>query len=160
MTPDDRSILIKQYREGVSLLRQAYDEAPHAMLTWRPGPDDWSIHEIVCHCADTEIVASTRIRMLLAEPAPQITAFDQDTWARSLHYDRLSPDVAFTIIEATRAWTSPLLDDMSETQWTRTGVHSAAGPYSADNWLKTFSSHLQGHADQIRDNIDAWKRSS
>lgn len=160
MTPDDRSTLIEQYRQGPVLLRAAYDEAPPAMLAWKPAPDEWSIHEIVCHCADTEIVASTRIRMLLAEPAPQITAFDQDIWANTLHYDRLSPDVAFTIIQATRAWTTPLLADLSEAQWTRAGIHSAAGPYSGDDWLRTFGPHLHVHADQVRDNINAWKRSS
>jgi hypothetical protein len=130
------------------------------MRDWRPDPDEWSVHEIVCHCADAEMIAATRIRRLLADPEPRITAFDQDIWAGNLPYTTLSPDTAFMVIEATRAWTSPLLDEMSEGQWSRPGLHSVAGAWSADDWLQAFGPHLQGHVEQIHANIAAWKRSS
>jgi hypothetical protein len=160
MTPDDRSILIRHYKEGTPLLRAAYSEAPSAMRDWEPGPGEWSVHGIICHCADAEMTAAIRLRRLLADPEPRITAFDQDIWAQNLPYTTLAPDTAFMVIEATRAWTSPLLDDMSEAQWVRAGLHSAAGAYTADDWLATFGPHLQSHVDQIHDTIAAWKRSS
>ena len=54
---------------------------PRAKLRQRPGPDKWSIAEIVAHLADAEIVISWRIRAILGAPGTPIQAYDQNVWA-------------------------------------------------------------------------------
>ena len=56
-------------------------------LRKRPAPGKWSVAEILAHLADTELVGGFRIRMILGAPGTAITAFDQDAWVTSGHYD-------------------------------------------------------------------------
>lgn len=156
MTPEERVRLIEQYARGPKALREAYAAAPEEMLAWRPAPDEWSVHEIICHCADSEMSGAIRIRMLAAEPDPQIIGYDQEAWAQLFDYHNRPVEDAFAVIEAVRSWTAILLPRLTEDQWTRTGTHSESGHYTALDWLRIYSSHLYQHVDQINANVEAW----
>jgi hypothetical protein len=157
MTPEERVRLIEQYARGPEALRVALTDAPDEMHHWRPAPDEWSIHEIICHCADSEMSAAFRIRMLVAEPEPRIIGYDQEEWARALDYPHRDLVDALTVIDAVRMWTAPLLTRIPEEIWAKAGHHTESGPYTANDWLSIYAVHLHDHADQIRANIDAWK---
>ena len=70
LTRAERERLIAQYAAGPTRLRAALATVPAEAMTWRPAPAEWSAHEIVCHCADSETNSYARIRFLLAEPKP------------------------------------------------------------------------------------------
>src|ERR1039458_1443807 len=53
-----------------------------AKLRKRPAAETWSVSEILAHLADTEIVCSFRMRLILGAPGTPIAAFDQDAWVR------------------------------------------------------------------------------
>ena len=38
------------------------------------------------------------------------------------------------------------------------GVHSESGPYAVETWLEIYGVHAHVHADQIRNNREAWAR--
>jgi hypothetical protein len=160
MTPDERTQLIERYAEGAQALRDAWASAPEEMHTWRPAPDAWSVHEIICHCADSEMGGALRIRMLAAEPDPQLIGYDQDVWAITFDYHNRSTDLAFGVIDTVRGWTAALLPTLTEEQWEKAGTHSESGAYSATDWLRTYGNHLHEHVDQINANIDAWTNQS
>ena len=61
-----RQALIQQYADGPARLRGALARVPPQALKWRPAPGEWSAHEVVCHCADSETNAYARIRFLVA----------------------------------------------------------------------------------------------
>ena len=63
-------------------------------------------------------------------------------------------------VAAARARTAPLLVRMSEADWTKAGRHTESGPYTAEDWLRIYAAHLEGHARQIEGNIAAWKATS
>ena len=67
MTPAERERLIRQYAEGPARLRGALARVPEEARKWRPAPGEWSAHEIVCHCADSETNGAARIRYVVAE---------------------------------------------------------------------------------------------
>lgn len=156
MTPEERDHLIRRYNEGAGLLREAYEATPIEMRQWRPEPAAWSVHQIICHCADSEMGGALRIRMLAAEPAPQIVGYDQDAWTQIFAYHERSTDLALAVIDAVRAWTAALLPVITEDQWNKVGHHSESGPFSATDWLETYGNHLHAHVDQIRANVAAW----
>jgi hypothetical protein len=54
----------------------------------------------------------------------------------------------------------PLLRGMSDADWAKAGRHTESGPYSAEDWLRVYAAHLEGHARQIEGNIEAWKARS
>ncbi|MGH2558336.1 MAG: DinB family protein [Thermomicrobiales bacterium] len=80
---------------------------------------------------------------------PTITAYDQEEYARVLHYDRpIAPSLA--AFKAARDCTAPLLHLMTPEDWSREGVHVESGPYRAEDWLRIYAAHAHAHADQIR----------
>ena len=157
LSPQDRAALIERYAQGPALITSALAKVPRDALQWRPGPDKWSAHEVVVHCADSESNAALRIRYLLAEDQPVIQGYDQARWARELDYHAQPLDVALATVEAVRGHTVPLLRRMTDAQWQRVGRHSESGAYSAEGWLAIYAEHLEKHAGQIERNLAAWK---
>ena len=98
-TPEERAARIDRYTRGVALLRDALAKVPEDARKWKPAPDKWSVHEIVCHCADSEVNASQRIRYVLAEKDPVIVGYDQDEWTRAFDYHALPLDPALRALE-------------------------------------------------------------
>ena len=156
MDATERRHLIDQYAEGPARLRAALAAAPAEALTWRPAPDEWSVHEIVCHCADAEALVATRIRMLVADREPLIVGIDQDAWTATLDYHGLPLETALAAVEATRAHTVAELRRLPDEAWTREGHHTETGRYAATDWLRIYAPHLHDHARQIDDNVAAW----
>ena len=114
MDKAERDRLIAAYGEGPSLLKAAWESVPEDARMWRPALADWSAHEIVIHCADSETYAATRIRLLAAEADPVIVGYDQDAWVGAFTYDNLPADVALTVIEAVRALTLRVIEALGE----------------------------------------------
>jgi len=158
-TPKEREELIRRYTEGPAKLEAALSKVPREALKWRPAPDQWSIHEVICHCGDAETVHASRIRYLLAGDGPAITSFDDDRWLRALDYHSrpLAPEMA--AIEGTRAATAALLRLVPDTSWSAAGTHSEQGVYTAEDWLRGVADHLHVHAQQVEDNLAAWQAS-
>ncbi len=156
MTPQERQALLQRYADGPRLLRAALERVPHAAVQWRPAPGKWSAHEVVCHCADSETVSSTRIRFLTGSEGPMILGYDPDRWARRFDYHALPLDMALRQIDQVRAWTLDLIRRFPDDYWSSAGTHSESGAYGAETWLTTYAEHLEVHARQIDRNLAAW----
>ncbi len=156
MTPTERAALIRRYAEGPALLKRTLSRVPAEAMKWRPAPGKWSVHEIVVHCADSETNAHMRIRYLLAETDPLIVGYDQDRWATVFDYHALPLEPALAAIEAVRANTVPLLNRLTEQDWSKQGKHTEVGTYGVEKWMHTYAEHLEVHARQIERNLEAW----
>jgi hypothetical protein len=156
MTPAQREERIDQYARGPLRLRAALAQVPDTAVKWRPAPGRWSAHEIVCHCADSELNAAARLRYLVAEKDPVVLGYDQDHWARVLDYHEHPLEAALLTVEAVRGNTVPLLRRLSDEMWTREGRHTESGRYTVLDWLRTYSDHVENHSRQIERNVEAW----
>ena len=153
----ERATLIQRYADGPARLRAALATVPPAALQWRPKPTEWSAHEIVCHCADSESHASLRIRMLVTDPEPVIVGYDQERWAKDLDYHAHPIEAALAVVDAVRASTAALLNRLGDEAWSRVGRHTESGRYAADDWLRIYGSHVHDHAAQIESNVAQWR---
>src|SRR5262245_42380103 len=54
LTRAERETLIDRYAAGPALLKASLAKVPPAAMQWRPAPREWSAHEVICHCADSE----------------------------------------------------------------------------------------------------------
>ena len=157
----EREALIDRYAEGPSRLTAALAKVPARALQWRPKAGEWSAHEVVVHCADSETNGTARIRYLAAEPDPVvIQGYDEAEWARRFDYHSHPLEPALAVVEAVRANTLALLRRLPEDAWQRGGRHTDSGTYSAEDWLKIYAEHLEIHARQIEDNVAAWRAAS
>ena len=88
MDQEKRDKLIAQYRDGYSAVAEALLKITPEELDARPRSGAWTPREIVHHLAESEMTSAVRLRRLLAEERPVIQGYDQDEFARRLHYDR------------------------------------------------------------------------
>jgi len=160
LSREERTALIEQYARGPRRVREALAQVPAEALQWRPGEGRWSAHEVVVHCADSETNAALRIRYLLAEKEPLIVGYDQVQWARQFDYHAQPLDDALAATDAARSRTVPLLRAMTDADWAKEGRHTESGRYTAEDWLRIYAAHLEGHAEQIERNLSAWKARS
>ena len=160
MSRDEREALIEQYARGPGRIREALAKVPKAALSWRPEARKWSVHEVVVHCADSETNAALRIRTLIAEKEPLIVGYDQDAWARVFDYQAQPLEESLAATSAARGRTVPLLRRLTDAEWRKEGRHTESGRYTAEDWLRIYAAHLEGHAKQIERNVEAWTASS
>jgi len=158
MSPQERQSLMQRYADGPRLLRAALGRLPADAVQWRPAPGKWSAHEVVCHCADSETISSTRIRFLAGEERPAILGYDPDRWAQRFDYHSLPLEMALRQIDQVRAWTFDLIRRFPDATWSREGTHTESGRYGAETWLATYAEHLEIHARQIERNLAAWNQ--
>lgn len=157
LTPSETAVLIAQYAAGPDVLRAALAMVPTAAMQWRPAEDEWSVHEIVVHCADSETASAHRIRVLIAEPDPLIVGYDQAAWATLLNYHARPLDLALEAVTAARSSTAEFVRSLASDAWARSGRHSESGHYTAEDWLRVYAVHLHDHADQIAASVAAWQ---
>ena len=108
MDPHTRQTLIAKYKDGYRAVTDALAGATDAELDAHPAPGKWSAREIVHHLADSEMTSAIRVRLLLASDRPQIASYDENEFARRLHYDR-PVDASLDAFSAARRTTADIL---------------------------------------------------
>jgi hypothetical protein len=150
---DDRAELLRRYLDGTDAVRKAVEGLTDAQLD-QPAADDpangWTARQVVHHLADSEMTSAIRLRRLLAEDAPVIAAYDENAFARRLHYDDRPIDDSLDAMAAARATSAQILERLSDEEWERAGTHTESGRYSVDDWLRIYADHGEDHAEQIR----------
>jgi hypothetical protein len=157
MNAETRKTLIEQYKDGYRRVAEALAGASDVELDARPAPGKWTAREVVHHLADSELTAAVRARLLVAVDRPQIVGFDQDEFARRLHYDR-PIEASLEAFKAARRSTSDLLERLSDEDWIREGSHTEHGRYTLERWLELYAPHAHKHAEQILVARDAGKK--
>jgi len=145
----DREDLLRRYESGAAEVDAALARITDPELDRRPADGGWTARQVAHHLADSEAMAYTRLRRLVADETPTIEGYDEPAWAQRLHYDR-PVDEALAVVRAVRAASLSLLRSLSADEWDRHGTHSESGAYSIDDWLRIYASHCHDHADQIR----------
>ena len=148
MEREEREQLIAQYEDGYRVVAEALVQITPEELDARPLPQAWSARQIVHHLGDSEMIAAVRFRVLIAEDRPAIKGYDQDEYARRLHYER-SYEASLELFRAARASTAELMGCLTEAEWLREGTHSEIGRMGLDTWLRIYGPHAHRHAAQI-----------
>ena len=157
MDAQARKDLIAKYKDGYRVVAEALVGAKDAELDTRPAPGKWTAREVVHHLADSEMTSAIRLRLLLAVDKPVINGYDQEEFARRLHYER-PIEASLEAFKAARRTTGEILDCMTDADWAREGTHTESGRYTAERWLEIYASHAHGHAEQIRVARDAARK--
>jgi hypothetical protein len=158
MDKHERNEKIELYGRGFSLLTEMLKEIPREMWKFKPEPNEWSVHEVLIHLADSESNAALRARKLIAEPGGTLMGYDQDKWAVELGYHDLSFEDALEIVRLVRKTTYELLKKQPDEVFEHTVTHPEyEEPYTFQQWLDIYSTHIPGHIEQIRNNYKIWR---
>lgn len=152
---------IEQYGRGFSLLSAALAEVPEEAWAFRPEPNEWSVHEIIVHMADSETMSALRARKLIAEPGSMLMGYEEARWADALDYKEQNAEDALEIIRLARQSTYELLKRQPDGVFTHSVTHPEYPdePYTFEGWLNIYARHIPDHIEQIKATYQAWKDS-
>jgi hypothetical protein len=149
--------LLERFRRGAELVAVVSTGSAGAEWDFVPAPGKWSLRQIICHLADSEMIGRYRLASVIAEDNPTLLWYDQDAWATNLDYSKRKFSQALETFRRVRGENYELLKDLPEGIFSRTGVHSKTGPLSLKDLLRIYAEHAEGHARQIKEARDAYK---
>jgi len=117
----------------------------------RPAAREWAPVEILCHLRDTELeVNLPRLRRLLTEPAPFISAADPDQWSEARGYLAQDAGAALAAFVDARKQTIAWLATLEDEQWSAPARHALLGPTTLAEIMGVATDHDLLHLDQLR----------
>lgn len=154
----ERDKKIELYGKGYSMLLATLKEVPQEMWKFKPEPQEWSVHEVLVHLADSESNAALRARKLIVEPGGLLMGYDQDKWTVELDYHEQSYEDSLEIVRLVRKTTYELLKKQPDAVFEHSVKHPEYDePYTFEKWLNIYSAHIPGHIEQIRNNYKIWR---
>jgi len=130
-------------------IRAAIAGMSDAQLSQPESAGNWSVRQVVRHLADSDLVWGYRVRMVLAQDRPPLTGYDQDLWARRLHYERAPIDEALDLFSVLRRSNLRLLTNASAEDLRRVGVHAERGEESVEHMVRMYAGHDLLHLRQL-----------
>jgi hypothetical protein len=156
MPGEERTQKIESYGNAYTKLVEALKQFPQEMWSFKPTPDDWSVHEIVVHITDSEVNSYIRCRRFIVEPGKPLMAYDEKLWATVLDYHGQSTEDALGLFQWLRANTYKLIKTLPDSVWSNTVYHPENGTMTLDDWLDTYERHVPEHIEQMQRNYQAW----
>lgn len=123
---------------------------PTKVLSYKPAPDKWCIHEILGHLADIEIVYAYRLRQMLADKKPVIAPMDQDDWARNLGYLETPPAELVALYGLNRHANLRLLQRLKPADLGKSAYHpETKEDFTVAQLIERMGTHGASHLAQI-----------
>ena len=114
-----------------------------------PAPGKWSIHQIVAHLADNEVMSQARIRLMLFEDTPTLVAYDQDRWLNGWMREQEPFEETLERFRVLRRSTVRLLRNSPEHDLRRVGAHTERGVQTPADYLIILAGHDINHLSQV-----------
>ncbi len=137
--------LITAYAKATHILGYATTGLTREDYLATPGPGLWSLAEVTIHIVDAELVLADRIKRVIAEDNPALLAFDESKWKENLFYKPAAVAAAVRLFAANREYVSLILENISEEDLQRTGVHSQAGTLTLQAIIEKANWHFDHH---------------
>lgn len=141
---------IEEYSRGYIMLLEAIEGLTEEQLRFKPAPDKWSIHQILIHVTDSEILSAHRMRKVLAEKEAFLYSFDQDAWVNELGYDQLDREEHLLLFQSLRNSMLPILNNLTAQQAERVGVYPDGARFTFKELLEYRVQHVRDHIAQIQ----------
>jgi uncharacterized damage-inducible protein DinB len=136
---------IAAYEAGGTKLRKAAAGLTREQLLAFPVPGTWSIQQIILHLADSDLIASDRMKRIIAMDDPPLAVWDENGFVAKTHYHEMSAADAVDLFEINRRQTVRLLKLLPEATFARRGIHSEKGPVTLADMVASYARHLEHH---------------
>lgn len=140
---------IESMRKAPRRLRKLIKGLSKKTVRRAPEPVGWSIHDVLAHLCDGEMVLGTRMRLVAAMERPSITSYDQDQFVARLKYGDVPTSALLEWFSQLRAMNVALLERLEDADFARVGVHSERGEESLSTMLHMYAGHDRLHEAQI-----------
>lgn len=158
ISTDETGELLESYGNAYHKLISFLNEIPKEAWQWQPPHHKWTIHQNIIHLADSEAHSYIRFRRFMAEPGSTVPGYNQDSWAKKLHYHNQNTEDALELYRLLRKMTYGLLKQMPIECWQHTIEHSEYGTMKMWQWLRYAENHT--HIFQMKRVYNEWKNQS
>ncbi|MDZ4688679.1 MAG: DinB family protein [Planctomycetaceae bacterium] len=142
--------LLTDYAAGPALLAAAVAGLNERQLRTAAAPGKWSPLEVVAHIADAEILYADRLIRVLGMDRPALPSLDPDAVQSRLSGNLCDLEEELALISAIRTRMVRILRGFAPADFQREGLHSEAGPLTAETLLERVTRHLPHHAQIIQ----------
>ena len=136
---------IDRYAAGGAVPAQWIKGLTRDDLLAHPVPGKWSIQELVHHVLDSDLIASHRMKRIIAEEAPLLISYDETAFAQKLGYDKMNAAAACELFRLNRELTAQVLRAQPESAFERFGIHSQNGKVRLADMVASYTNHLHHH---------------
>jgi hypothetical protein len=131
-------------------LRDVAQRLPDDQQRWKPGPEEFSLLEHVCHLRDLELEGyGVRVERILREDRPWLPDFDGAKVARERDYLAESLPRALESFGAVRARNLEVVSSLTAEQLGRIGLLAPGGEVTIRGLLARMCAHDEEHREQV-----------
>ena len=145
----DRSI-IEKYLQGADQIRAAIKGLTPQELHAFPVPGTWSIQQIVVHLLDSDLIASHRMKRIIAEDNPLLIGYDETKAAKSLFYENEPLDEVLKLFELNRAQMGRIFRQLPDATFQRHGTHNERGTVRLGQLIEDYAGHVDHHLKFVK----------
>ena len=142
--------LIHLLAANKAVFKALLHDVPPPLITWKPGPGDWCLLEIVCHLYDEEREDfRARVKSTLNDPTQPWPTADPQTWVTSRRYLEQDYQEKLAGFLDERAKSIDWLRGLENPVWENEFHHEKVGPVTAQALLENWLAHDYLHVRQI-----------
>ena len=142
---------------AMEAIRGEYSRLPRRVLTFRPGPAEWSILEVLGHLIEAEQRGfAGRIRLIVAQDGRTLERWDQEQVARDRRDGERDPSLLLGEFVRLREVSFQLVERLSETDLAKRGLHPTVGTLTVNDILHEWVHHDRNHIAQMTANVRAY----
>jgi len=144
--------LIEKFAAGADVPQRAIKGLTRKELnTLPPGaPGLWTIQQIIAHLFDSHLMMGVRVKLMVAEDKPLITAYDENKWATNLFYEKVDAAQVCELFRLNQLMIADLLRLLPDKAFKREGIHTERGLITIGPMVKGYSDHLDHHMKFLR----------
>jgi uncharacterized damage-inducible protein DinB len=116
-----------------------------------PVPGTWSIQQVIFHLMDSDLIASDRVKRVIAEESPPLLAYDETAFSKKLYYEELDPALACEIFRLNRQMTGAILRKLPDAAFARAGMHSERGRETLEDLVRIYINHVDHHMKFVKE---------
>ena len=136
---------VEKFIAGADSLNRLLSGLTPEDLLAHPIPGTWSLQTLIIHIMDSDLIATHRMKRIIAEDVPLLISYDENAFATRLHYETLDAALAAETFRLNRMQMGQLLRLCDDATFARVGVHNQRGKVTLGETVEMYVRHVENH---------------
>lgn len=142
---------IDRFEQGIPVLPQMAAGLTKDELNAFPVPGTWSIQQVIQHTLESDLIATHRMKRIIAEENPLLIGYDETLFAQKLPYASMSVQQACDLFRLNREQMIHILRTLPEAAFSRSGVHNQRGKVTLLQLVDDYADHPFHHLKFVKE---------
>lgn len=136
---------VEKFIAGADSLNRLLVGLSREDLLAHPVPGTWSLQTLIIHVMDSDLIATHRMKRIIAEDVPLLISYDENAFAANLHYEHLDAALAAETFRINRVQMGQILRRCDDAAFARIGVHNQRGKVTLGEMVEMYVRHVDNH---------------